>query len=95
MAFDLKQESDVKEYLDNLGTEYRFGCYSEKNPDGKYFYMLRNFIAANILGNNNKNIFFQCVISWLIFWMLLRKTLIRQQRYTNQIVMTTTLESPV
>lgn len=35
MAYDLKKESDVKEYLDKLGVEYRFGCYSEKKPEGK------------------------------------------------------------
>lgn len=35
MAFDLKNESDVKEYVEKLGIEYRFGCYSEKKPDGK------------------------------------------------------------
>jgi cytochrome c oxidase assembly factor 7 len=34
MAFDLKNEADVKEYVDKLGVEYRFGCYSEKKPDG-------------------------------------------------------------
>ncbi|XP_066975977.1 cytochrome c oxidase assembly factor 7 homolog [Macrobrachium rosenbergii] len=33
MAFDLKKEEDVKEFLDNLGIEYRFGCFSEKKPD--------------------------------------------------------------
>ncbi|CAG9809728.1 unnamed protein product [Chironomus riparius] len=33
MAFDLKNESDVKEYVEKLGIEYRFGCYSEKKPD--------------------------------------------------------------
>ncbi|XP_058064313.1 cytochrome c oxidase assembly factor 7 homolog [Anopheles bellator] len=32
-SFDLKNESDVKEYLENLGVEYRFGCYSEKKPE--------------------------------------------------------------
>lgn len=32
-SFDLKNESDVKEYLEKLGIEYRFGCYSEKKPD--------------------------------------------------------------
>lgn len=36
MAYDLKKESDVKEYLDKLGVEYRFGCYSEKKPEGKF-----------------------------------------------------------
>ena len=35
MAFDLKSEKDVKEYVDNLGIEYRFGCYSEKKPASK------------------------------------------------------------
>jgi len=29
---DLKDSEDVKVYLDNLGIEYRFGCYHEKNP---------------------------------------------------------------
>jgi len=33
MAYDLKKESDVKEYLEKLGVEYRFGCYSEKKPE--------------------------------------------------------------
>lgn len=33
MAFNLKSESEVKEYLKNLGIEYRFGCYSEKKPE--------------------------------------------------------------
>jgi hypothetical protein len=35
MAFDLKKEEDVKEFIDKLGIEYRFGCYSEKKADGK------------------------------------------------------------
>lgn len=34
MAYDFKSEAEVKEFLQNLGTEYRFGCYSEKNPEG-------------------------------------------------------------
>ncbi|XP_075986274.1 cytochrome c oxidase assembly factor 7 [Anticarsia gemmatalis] len=33
MAFDLKQEEDVKQYIENLGIEYRFGCYKEKKPE--------------------------------------------------------------
>jgi hypothetical protein len=36
MAFDLKEEKDVKEYIEKLGIEYRFGCYSEKKPEGKF-----------------------------------------------------------
>lgn len=35
MAWDLKTDEEVKQYLDNLGTEYRFGCLSEKKPEGK------------------------------------------------------------
>lgn len=34
MAFDLKSETDVKDYIERLGVEYRFGCYSEKKPEG-------------------------------------------------------------
>lgn len=34
MAYNFKSEAEVKEYLDNLGTEYRFGCFSEKKGDG-------------------------------------------------------------
>ncbi|XP_037092236.1 cytochrome c oxidase assembly factor 7 homolog [Pollicipes pollicipes] len=33
MNFDLKSEEDVKQYIDNLGIEYRFGCYNEKKPE--------------------------------------------------------------
>lgn len=33
MAYNLKSEEEVKEYLENLGTEYRFGCFNEKNPE--------------------------------------------------------------
>ncbi|XP_024887146.1 cytochrome c oxidase assembly factor 7 homolog [Temnothorax curvispinosus] len=33
MAYDLKKEEDVKEYLKNLHIEYQFGCYSEKKPE--------------------------------------------------------------
>lgn len=43
MSYDLKSETDVKDYLEKLGIEYRFGCYSEKKPDGDFFYNLHNF----------------------------------------------------
>lgn len=35
MAVNFKTESEVQEYLKNLGIEYRFGCYSEKKPEGR------------------------------------------------------------
>ncbi|XP_059483378.1 cytochrome c oxidase assembly factor 7 homolog [Neocloeon triangulifer] len=33
MAYDLKKEEEVKEFITKLGIEYRFGCYSEKKAD--------------------------------------------------------------
>lgn len=33
MSVNFQDEGEVKEYLDNIGVEYRFGCYSEKNPE--------------------------------------------------------------
>ncbi|XP_043268643.1 cytochrome c oxidase assembly factor 7 homolog [Venturia canescens] len=33
MAYNLKSEEDVKEYLKNLYIEYKFGCLSEKRPE--------------------------------------------------------------
>ena len=35
MAMDFKSETDVKDYVERLGIEYRFGCYSEKKPEGE------------------------------------------------------------
>ena len=29
---DLKDETEVAEYVENLGIEYRFGCYHERDP---------------------------------------------------------------
>ena len=42
MAFDLKKEEDVRDFIQNLGIEYRLGCYSEKNPEGELFHFLWN-----------------------------------------------------
>ncbi|XP_049836960.1 cytochrome c oxidase assembly factor 7 homolog [Schistocerca gregaria] len=33
MGVNLKDEEEVKQYLHNLGIEYRFGCYQEKKPE--------------------------------------------------------------
>ncbi|ENN71654.1 cytochrome c oxidase assembly factor 7 homolog [Dendroctonus ponderosae] len=44
MAYDLKSESEVKDYIKNLGIEYRFGCYSEKNPE--VCHLLADFLDA-------------------------------------------------
>ncbi|CAH4029798.1 unnamed protein product [Pieris brassicae] len=32
-GYDLKKEEEVKEFVENLGIEYRFGCYKEKKPE--------------------------------------------------------------
>lgn len=44
MGFNLKNEDEVKEYLENLGTEYRFGCYHEKKPE--VCHLLGDFFEA-------------------------------------------------
>ena len=31
---DFKDEKEVKEFLENLGVEYSFQCYKEKDPEG-------------------------------------------------------------
>lgn len=49
MAFDLQKETDVKEYIEKLGIEYRFGCYSEKKPEGEIFFA--NFLRSIFIIN--------------------------------------------
>lgn len=44
MAYDLSSEDDVKEYITNLGIEYRFSCYHEKRPDGCH--LLGDYLEA-------------------------------------------------
>uniref|UniRef100_A0A0K8TQY0 Putative sel1 repeat-containing protein 1 n=1 Tax=Tabanus bromius TaxID=304241 RepID=A0A0K8TQY0_TABBR len=44
MAYDLQKESDVKEYVEKLGIEYRFGCYSEKRPE--VCHLLGNYLES-------------------------------------------------
>jgi len=38
---DLKDHEEVKDYIENLGIEYRFGCYQEKSP--KSCHLLADF----------------------------------------------------
>lgn len=33
-AYDLRDEKQAKEYLKNIGIEFRFQCYSEKSAEG-------------------------------------------------------------
>ena len=34
MSVDFTDEEQVKDYIKNLGIEYRFQCYHEKLPEG-------------------------------------------------------------
>ncbi|KAM9326813.1 cytochrome c oxidase assembly factor 7 [Gastrophryne carolinensis] len=56
---DFKNEEEVKEYLQNLGTEYSYQCYRERQPDGchrlaEYLENIKkNFVAtAHLLKSN-------------------------------------------
>lgn len=55
MSLDLKNESDVKEYLENLGIEYRFGCYSEKKADGKLQAVEKHYTTHSALPIRRQN----------------------------------------
>jgi hypothetical protein len=50
---DLKNAEEVKEYLENLGIEYRFGCYHEKNPKSKCQEKLYNKTYFGRYSNSN------------------------------------------
>lgn len=32
---NFEDEKEVKQFLDNLGVEYTYQCYREKDPEGK------------------------------------------------------------
>ena len=56
---DYTRQEEVDEYLKNLGIEYRFGCYSEKNPKscqllGEYMESITREMekAFNLFENN-------------------------------------------
>ncbi|XP_021949176.1 cytochrome c oxidase assembly factor 7 homolog [Folsomia candida] len=44
MAWNLKDEKDAEKYIENLGTEYRFGCFHEKKPE--VCHLLGDFMEA-------------------------------------------------
>lgn len=59
-GFDLQKESDVKDYIEKLGIEYRFGCYSEKKPEGKHFVKFHKFSTFIFY------VFQKCLFSYII-----------------------------
>lgn len=34
---NFEDENEVKQFLDNLGVEYSYQCYKDKDPEGKGF----------------------------------------------------------
>ncbi|XP_023939459.1 cytochrome c oxidase assembly factor 7 homolog [Bicyclus anynana] len=44
MSYDLKREEEVKQFTENLGIEYRFGCYQEKKPE--VCHLLADYLEA-------------------------------------------------
>ena len=44
MAFDWKDDTQSKEFIHNLGIEYRFGCYKEKKPE--LFHLLVDYLES-------------------------------------------------
>ncbi|CAG4934768.1 unnamed protein product [Parnassius apollo] len=59
MAYNLQKEEDVKQYVENLGIEYRFGCYHEKKPEvcqllGDYLEAIKkDYRKAAVVYKNN------------------------------------------
>lgn len=58
MSYDFKKEEDVKEYIKNLGIEYRFGCFSEKDPQSMFSNLVIITIVHIIFIKNNRIIIF-------------------------------------
>ncbi|XP_022658893.1 cytochrome c oxidase assembly factor 7 homolog [Varroa destructor] len=44
MPYNMKDEEEVKQFLENLGIEYRFACLKEKKPDGCH--LLGDYLEA-------------------------------------------------
>lgn len=51
MSVNFKDEAEVKQYLDTIGIEYRFGCYSEKKPDGMQIFDYDQQLIHNLQKN--------------------------------------------
>ncbi|KFM69405.1 Sel1 repeat-containing protein 1-like protein, partial [Stegodyphus mimosarum] len=44
MANEFKSEEELKQFIENLGTEYRFSCFKEKNSEGCH--LLGDYLEA-------------------------------------------------
>lgn len=45
MSINFKSEEEVKDYIKNIGIEYRFGCFKENKPQG-WLILLSNFASS-------------------------------------------------
>lgn len=43
---NFENEAEVKEFLENLGVEYSFQCYKEKDPEGNNSRRCHDFSGA-------------------------------------------------
>lgn len=91
MSVNFQDEKEVKEYLDTIGIEYRFGCYSEKKPDGKEERALDRIIA-HFTKNLTPNIAYfsieiQCAICSATTWKPSTGISTKHAEYTNRHVM--------
>lgn len=48
---NFENEAEVKEFLDNLGVEYSFQCYKEKDPEGNKSRRCHHFTGAELWTN--------------------------------------------
>lgn len=60
---NFEDENEVKEFLDNLGTEYSFQCYKEKDPEGNIYLRCSRTNSAETLTKTTKRMFNECVLS--------------------------------
>lgn len=97
-GYNLKSEEDVKEYLKNLFTEYQFGCYGEKNPEGEHLIIEQTTLITKSFDTHNLiNFFyhFQCVTCSVIITKLLKKILKKLQLFIKKIVIISITEEVV
>lgn len=45
---NFEDEEEVKQFLDNLGVEYSFQCYKEKDPEGNNSRRCHHFTGAEL-----------------------------------------------
>lgn len=57
---NFEDENEVKEFLDNLGMEYSFQCYKEKDPEGNIYLRCSRTNSAETLTKTTKKMFNEC-----------------------------------